>query len=301
MVPIADAHSDFAGFNVMPDCYGSEYDHADLKRMEQGGIKLQIFASCVQPGYPDRLANGLRQIDFIHSFISRSGGRVTLCTQREYLSMPQIKAILSIESGETIDCRTDMIQHVFNLGARMMSLTWNAENDFAHGALSEGGLKPKGIEAIKEIIKFRMALDVSHLNEQSFWEAAEAYTYPLCASHSCVYELHPNPRNLTRDQIEHIIKRCGFIGINFYAEFLKGENASINDILRNIEYILSLGGQKAVGFGSDFCGAPRTPEGLDSVADYQSIPEAMARLNYSDTLISQICYGNLERYILEFL
>lgn len=301
MIPIADSHSDFAGFNVLPDCYGSQYDHADIERMEQGGLKLQIFAACVQPDYPDKLANGLRQIDFIHSFISQSKGRVKLCTQPEHLSLPQIKAILSIESCDTIDCRVDMIQHVFSLGARMLSLTWNAENDFAHGALSKGGLKPKGIEAVKELVKFRIALDVSHLNEQSFWEAAELYSYPLCASHSCVYELHPNPRNLMRAQIEHIIKRGGYIGINFFAEFLKGEKASIEDLLRHIEYILSLGGQQNVGFGSDFCGAPRTPEGLGSVADFQKIPEAMAKRNYSDSLISQICYGNLEKYILEFL
>jgi membrane dipeptidase len=301
MIRIADSHSDFAGAQVMPACYGSEYDHADLNRMEHGGVALQVFAACVQPGYPDRLENGLKQIDFLHSFIKSSGGRVTLCTRPEHLFLPRIKAVLAIESGETIDCRVDLIQHVFSLGARMMSLTWNAENDFAHGCLCEGGLKPKGIEAVKELTKLRMALDVSHINEQGFWEAAELYKYPPCASHSCVYELHPNPRNLLKDQIEHIIKCGGYIGINFFAEFLRGIKASINDIIRHIEYILSLGGQQSVGFGSDFCGAPRTPEGLSSVADFQKLPEEMARRNYSDTLISQICYGNLEKYILKFL
>lgn len=301
MIRIADAHSDFAGFSVLPDCYGSQYDHADLARMEQGGVSLQIFAACVQSGYPDRLASGLKQIDFLHSFINGSGGRVALCTKPEHLGLPQIKAVLAIENGDTIGCRTDMIESVFNLGARMMSLTWNAENDFAGGALSEGGLKPKGVEAVKELTKLRMALDVSHINERGFWEAAELYTYPPCASHSCVYELHPNPRNLFRAQIEYIINRGGYIGVNFFAEFLKGIKATIDDIIRHVEYILSLGGQQAVGFGSDFCGAPRTPEGLNSVADFQSIPEAMARRNYSDTLISQICYGNLEKYILKFL
>jgi membrane dipeptidase len=301
MVPIADAHSDFAGFKVMPECYGTEYDHADLERMERGGVTLQIFAACVQPGCPDGLANGLRQIDFIHDFINRSNGRVNLCTQPEHLSFSRIKAVLAIESGETIDCRADMIFRVYSLGARMMSLTWNAENDFAHGALSKGGLKPKGIDAVNELIRLRMALDVSHLNEQSFWEAAENYTYPLCASHSCVYELHPNPRNLKKTQIEHIIERGGYIGVNFFSDFLTGEEASVSDVIRHIEYILSLGGQDNVGFGSDFCGAPRTPAGLGSVADFQNLPEAMARLNYSDSLIFQICYGNLEQYILEFL
>ncbi len=301
MILIADAHSDFAGFNMLPECYGIEYDHADLERMEQGGIRLQIFAACVQPGCTDKLEKGLRQINFINEFVNRSEGRVKLCITPDHLSFPGIKAILAIESGETIDCKTDMIQHVYNLGARMMSLTWNAENDFAQGALSKGGLKPKGIEAIKELIRLRMAFDVSHLNEQSFWEAAEVYAYPPCASHSCVYELRPNPRNLNRSQIQHIISRGGYIGVNFYSEFLKGDNASIADVLRHIEYILSLGGHEHIGFGSDFCGALHTPKGLGSVADFQKIPEAMARLNYSDTLIFQICYGNLEKYILEFL
>lgn len=301
MFPIADAHSDYAGFVVLPECYGADYDHADLERMERGGVALQIFAACVQPGCIGGLSNGLRQIDFIHSFVDRSNGRVRLCARPEQLSLPQIKAIIAIESGETIDCREEMIHRVYGLGARMMSLTWNAENDFAHGALSEGGLKPKGIEAVNELIRLRMALDVSHLNEQSFWEAAEIYTYPMCASHSCVYELHPNPRNLKKPQIEHIIKRGGYIGVNFYAEFLTGSEASVNDVIRHMEYILSLDGRNNVGFGSDFCGAPRTPAGLESVADFQKLPESMARLNYSDSLIFQICYGNLEKYILEFL
>jgi membrane dipeptidase len=65
--------------------------------------------------------------------------------------------------------------------------------------------------------------------------------------------------------------------------------------------VLDCGGEDAVGFGSDFCGIEHTPKGLDSVADFQKIPEAMLRRRFPDSLISKICYGNFARFILKFL
>jgi membrane dipeptidase len=224
-----------------------------------------------------------------------------ICAAPEQLSALGIKAVLAIESGDTIDCRVGIIQYAFELGARMMSLTWNVENDFGYGCHCRGGLKIKGIEAVRELNRLRMALDVSHLSYEGFWDAAAIYVYPPCASHSCCYSITPNRRNLKDDQIEYIIKNNGYIGVNFYTEFLKGEKASVGDILDHIEHILYMGGQNCAGLGSDFCGIQYTPSGLDSVADFQKIPEAMAKRNYNDDLISQICYSNLERYLLKFL
>ena len=301
MYRIADAHSDFLSFNTLTEEDSRLFDHADAERIKQGGVTLQVMAVWVPAEHLEREAAGLAQMQFLQSWI-QSLADIRLCTRAEHLTQNHgICAILAIESGESIDCRVENIQKAYDMGARMLSLTWNDENAFASGCMREGGLKPMGFAAVDELNRLNMALDVSHINEQGFWEAVERYRGTPCASHSCAHELCPVPRNLKRDQITHIISRNGYIGINFYTEFLRGRNAHIGDILDHIEYVLGCGGEESVGFGSDFCGIQYTPEGLDSVADFQKLPEAMLRRGYSDALVKKICYGNFARYVLEFL
>ncbi len=301
MYRIADAHSDFLSYNTLTDKDTRLFDHADAERMKQGGVTLQVLAVWVPTEHPEREAAGLSQMRFLQSWI-QSRTDIRLCTRTDHLAFNQgICAVLAIESGESIDCRVENIQKAYDMGARMLSLTWNDENSFANGCLREGGLKPKGLAAVDELNRLNMALDVSHINEQGFWEAVERYRGIPCASHSCVYEICRVPRNLKRDQIAHIISRNGYIGVNFYTEFLRGRYAHVGDILDHIEYVLDCGGEDSVGFGSDFCGIQYTPEGLDSVADFQKLPEAMLRRGYSDALVKKICYGNFARYVLEFL
>ena len=301
MIRIADAHSDFTAMNVIKEDKGRLFDHADIDRWEKGGVKLQVFAVWVPPEHPQKRQCAMEQIEYLFSCLHESNGRLILCESIEELSMDvPIKAVLAIEGGESIECRTDLIQYMYDSGARILSLTWNDENSFASGCNAQGGLKDEGIKAIREMNRLRMALDLSHINEQGFWEAVETYAGSPCATHSCVYDIKVSARNLKKDQIRCLIDRDGYIGINFYTEFLIGRTADIDDILDHIEYVLMCGGNNAVGFGSDFCGIQYTPEGLDSVADFQKLPDLMARRGYSDSLINKICYGNFKEYILKF-
>ncbi len=302
MFKIADAHSDFLAYHMVKDSESRLFNHADIERMKSGGIALQTFAVWVPPETKDKLAAGLKQIEYFHSFIKQNANDIKHCVNDACLKSNElINAVLAIESGESIDCQNDCISDIYDKGVRVFSLTWNGENAYASGCHREGELKQKGIEAIEQLNSLNIALDTSHINEQGFWDALERYEHAPCATHSCVYELYPNPRNLKKEQIKVIVKRDGFIGINFYTEFLRGKHATIDDILNHIEYILDCGGEEAVGFGSDFCGIEHTPKGINSTADFQKIPEAMLRRRYPESLISKICYGNFARYILKFL
>lgn len=302
MYKIADAHCDYLGFKVIKGEEGRLFDHIDIKRMKQGGVSLQNFAVWVPPETKNKLALGLEQIAVFEHFIGSNGGDIRLCTDKICLNADsRICAVLSIESGESINCENACIPHVYDKGVRIFSLTWNDENGYASGCLAKGGLKADGIAAVKLLNQLKIALDVSHINEQGFWEAFDLYEHAPCATHSCVYDLHHHPRNLKKNQITAMISRDGFIGINFYAEFLKGRSADINDILDHIDYMLDCGGENTVGFGSDFCGIEHTPKELGSAADFQALPQAMLRRNYPNSLITKICYGNFARYILKFL
>lgn len=302
MYSIADAHCDFLSHNTIEESDSWKYDQMSYSDLLRGGIKLQTFALWVPSDHEDKYGASRKQIDFLNSFITENNDAMALLKDADDLcAETNIKALLSIEGGECIDCKVKLINEVYNAGVRIMSLTWNDENDFAHGSLCDGGIKRLGYEAINKLNELRIALDVSHLNEEGFWEAAGAFKNSLCATHSCAYGLCENPRNLKKDQIRHIISTDGFIGINFFPQFLTGRKAKLKDVIRHIEYVLELGGENSVGFGSDFCGIHTTPKELRTASDFQRLPEAMEYLGYPSNLIKKICYGNFERFILKFL
>lgn len=302
MYSIADAHCDLLAYRTLGGCKGRIHDQSSFFALLAGGVKLQNFAVWVPPENTGRYDDCLRQIDYLNYFLQEHSNVVSLLRSAEGIEDgSEIKIVLSIESGECIDCVAEHIDDMYEKGARIFSMTWNEENEFASGCFNSGGIKKNGIVAIDKLNKNRMALDVSHLNEEGFWDAAGLYEHPICATHSCVYDLCENSRNLKKDQIRHIINSGGFIGINFYSEFLSQNNAKVGDVLRHIEYVLNLGGEDCVGFGSDFCGIQYTPEGLETSADFQKLPIAMELRGYSAELIEKICYGNFERFILKFL
>jgi membrane dipeptidase len=301
MVRIADSHSDYLAYRVIGTQGVHLYNQSGIEKMQHGGVALQNLAIWSPSDARDCVACSLCEVSFFYHMLSCFPSQVHLCTLPEHFNLPGIGFILSIESGESIGCHAELIPQFYNWGVRILSLTWNAENAFASGALCEGGIKPAGIEALHTMNELSMALDVSHLNEQSFWEALSEYSGAPCATHSCVYDICPNTRNLQKEQIEAIIERDGYIGVNFFTEFLTGRGATVENVLDHIDYMLKCGGEDAVGLGSDFCGISSAPDGLLTASDFQNIPIAMEKRGYQPELIEKICYGNFARYILQFL
>ncbi|MDD5017471.1 MAG: membrane dipeptidase, partial [Eubacteriales bacterium] len=119
MVRIADAHSDFAPFKILNESKGRLFDHADLTRMERGGVALQIFAVWVPPECPDQIKCGRREIDYLLSFADND--LIRLCTGASDMAHDApVKAVIAIESGESIGCDVGRIQQVYGLGARFL-------------------------------------------------------------------------------------------------------------------------------------------------------------------------------------
>jgi membrane dipeptidase len=114
------------------------------------------------------------------------------------------------------------------------------------------------------------------------------------ASHSCCKELNDHPRNLTDDQIKLIIKRNGFIGINFFPEFLvgKGNVATSDDIVNHIKHIFKLGGIDNVGLGSDFSGIEYTPVDMTNCATFNVLYKKLKVNGFSEQELTKICYKN---------
>ena len=110
-----------------------------------------------------------------------------------------------------------------------MTLTWNNSNDWATSALDEttkgdslkhNGLTDFGKQVVKKMNELGILVDLSHVGEQTFWDAIRTTSKPVLVSHSCVYALCPHRRNLKDDQVKAIGKNGGVIHLNFYSGFL---------------------------------------------------------------------------------
>lgn len=131
---------------------------------------------------------------------------------------------------------------------------------------------------------------------KSFWDAISLAAYPI-ASHSNAHSLCPHPRNLRDDQIKALIDKNGVIGITFVPEFVKGKGTpSIKDILSHIDHVCSLGGERHIGFGSDFDGIDKMIPGLEAHKDYANLIDAL-ECHYSSKQVRRFLYENFITHI----
>ena len=143
-----------------------------------------------------------------------------------------------------------------------------------------------------------MLIDVSHLNEKSFYDVAYYTDKPLIASHSNCYSLVPHKRNLKDEQLKLIIESGGLVGLCFHAPFLLGAGmGSFEMLYRNIYRILSMGGEDTVCFGSDFDGG--VPEEiLGSLQKVRNLYAYLKGRGLDEEMLEKIFYKNAEKVFL---
>ncbi len=204
-------------------------------------------------------------------------------------------AFLTIENGLALNGSLGNVARFASLGVRMMTLTWNAHNDIGDGAdvPHAKGLTSFGKQAVREMERHGMVVDISHASEALFYDVADHTTLPFVASHSNAYAVTPHRRNLKDDQIRTIIRRGGLFGLNFHNAFLntQPEKARMTDILRHAEHFLSLGGEDCLCFGSDFDGGV-LPADIQNSGVYDTIYELFLRHRYPERVIQKVFYDN---------
>lgn len=185
----------------------------------------------------------------------------------------KMAAVLTVENASPLAGRLDRAEVLARDGVRMMTLTWNGENELGSGNATGRGLSPFGREAVRALEDCGILVDVSHLNDRGLDELLEIAQKPFVASHSNARAVCGHRRNLTDGQIRELADRGCLIGLNFYSAFLRsdGRPAVLDDLWRHVEHFLELGAEHCLALGSDADGAD-LPPCLDS-------PEKLAGLH----------------------
>lgn len=202
----------------------------------------------------------------------------------------------SVEGGAVIEDDIDRLYALRGDGVRILTLTWNGENRIAGGSKTDKGLTHFGKRVIREMNDLNMLCDLSHLNEKSFYSAAELADYPI-ATHSNCKKVFDCPRNLSDSQLKLIAEKGGIVGLCLYPKFLGGD--IFERLYQNICHLLELGMENNIAVGSDFDGADMAAE-LDSIAKIPILRAKLCEKGLSETVLDKIFYKNAENHLETF-
>ena len=277
--------------------------HFDLERLQGYDSFVQFFAAYIAPdtAHPFR-----RCMDIIHKYeteLAKNRAYIMPVTKyrhiQDAINQGKTAAVLTIENGAALEGDIANLYNFYNLGVRSICLTWNGSNQIGCGVKGDslpGGLTPFGFEVVKGMNRLGMIVDVSHINEASFWDVMSVSSAPIIASHSNARAMCSHPRNLTDSQFKALIKNNGVTGINLYPPFLnESGTADMNDILHHIEHFMALGGEDHIGLGADLDGVSSLPRGIDGVQSLGSIFDALLGLNYTEMQVKKIAGLNFLR------
>jgi membrane dipeptidase len=218
--------------------------------------------------------------------------------------------ILSMEGADSV-LYPEQVHEWWQAGLRIIGPAHYGVSPYAHGTGTEGGLFPPGKPLLREMEKVGMILDVTHLADQSFDEALDAYHGPVLASHHNCRALVPDQRQLTDDQIKRLIARGAVIGSALDAwmlvpNWIRGETrpeiigVTLAAMVDHIDRVCQLAGNaKHAAIGTDLDGGfgrEQTPCDLDTIADLQRLPGLLRQRGYSNDDITGIMYGNWVRF-----
>lgn len=279
--------------------------HLDLQRGKRYAPWCQVFAVWI----PDTLRGEpafkqcCRILEFAHTQTACTADLVWAFTAQELKTSfeeASCVGILAVEGGSALAGKIDNLSRLHALGVRMMTLTWNGENEWGYGCAcpAQKGLKPLGKQAVAELQRQGIIPDVSHLNEGGFWDVASIVTGPFVASHSVLRGVHDHPRNLTDDQFREIVRRGGLVGLNLCGSQL-GEQ-TIDQWYRHVEYGLALGGEHVLAVGGDLDGTD-LPSEWEGIGFAEKFAEYLAQKGYAEPLIDRIFFQNAYNFFLSTL
>lgn len=288
----------------------SELD-VNVQRMEEGGVGLQAFAIYL----PEVLGRGkfehvMGQLELyrnrVHGNDGQGQGIQTLLWREQVADVRKLEnpwGLLTLEGVDGLEGNLFYLQLCYEMGIRIVGLTWNYANWAADGVMERrgAGLTEKGKALVGRCNQIGMLLDVSHLTEKGFWELTELSERPFIASHSNSYEVCPHVRNLKDDQIRAIVARNGRVGLTFVPWFVKqADEVHMEDLLPHIERICTLGGARHLMMGSDFDGISTYIQGLEHTGKYPQWIEVLLK-HYDEHVVRGWMWDNAINFLHEQL
>jgi len=310
---------------------GSDYQ-LDLPKAKAGGFVGGLFAifipresgrdvdelravKTLSPpvGFERSVVVANQQLNALYRLAANSFGRFAVCASVQEIIQHEhqdaIAAVAHLEGAEPIAADLSNLEEWYGRGVRSIGLAWSRPNVFGWGVPLRfpsspdigQGLSYAGKELTRQCRRLGILVDVSHLNEEGFWDVAKIGGGPIVASHSNVHAICPSARNLTSEQLSCIADTDGLVGVCFNTADLYPDGASdttrpLDTLLDHIDALLNQIGETRVGIGSDFDGCP-IPDVIGTASGLTHLIVAMQARGYSQSTIKRIAHDNWLRVL----
>jgi membrane dipeptidase len=219
--------------------------------------------------------------------------------------------ILSLEGADSL-VTIRHLERAWEYGLRAVGPAHYGPGVYAQGTDAVGGFPPGGLDLIREIERLGMILDVTHLSDECFWQALEAFGGAVWASHHNARALTPHQRQLSDEMFRALVERGAVVGVALDAWMMipgwergkttpQSSGLRLEKLVDHIDHFCQLAGNaRHVGLGTDLdgCfGTEQTPMDLDSIAGLQQLPGLLAARGYSAADVDGILHGNFLRHL----
>lgn len=283
-------------------------------RLKKGPDGYQVeIAPPLDFEYANRIAGEM--IEDLLRLEKESRGRLKIA--RTYLDLEEsfqkglLAAVMHMEGAEAVQPSLENLEDYYQKGLRSIGITWSRENAFGHGVPfaipaspdTGPGLTEAGKELVRACNRMGIMVDLAHLNEKGFWDAAEITQAPLVSSHTAAHALTPRSRNLTDEQLKAIAETRGLVGVTFSVNDLDGgkrpkKDAPAQAFIRHLRYIADLIGVEHVAFGSDLDGTT-IPSEVGDVTGFNLLRDLLRQEGFQEDALRKICYQNWFRVLKE--
>ena len=232
--------------------------------------------------------------------------------------------VLGMEGADPI-LWPEQVEEWWADGLRVISLTHYGVSSYAHGTGTAGGLTPQAKPLLRAMARLGMILDLTHLADESFWQALANFDGLVLASHQNCRTLVPGERQFSDEQLQAMIERGGVIGVSMDTwmlyragdldwakagsterrDLFPRSAVTLEHVADHIDHICQLAGNAdhaAIGGDTDGQGGIEgAPADVESVADYQKLAAILMARGYDQGAIAQIFFGNWARVYRRWL
>ncbi|XP_073691815.1 dipeptidase 1 [Garra rufa] len=321
-IPLIDGHNDLPWqmrslFNNQlntVDLYTLNTTHTNIPKIQKGRLSAQFWAAYVpcNTQYKDAVRQTLEQIDVVHRMCQKYPDVFKFAASSqdimEAFKQNKTASLIGVEGGHSIDSSLGTLRTMYHLGVRYLTLTHSCTTPWVDNWLVDtgsepevhGGLSEFGKQVIWEMNRIGMLIDLSHVSEKVMNQVLDISKAPVIFSHSSAYSICKHKRNVPDDVLMRVKAKQGIVMINFYNNYVTCQNAAnISDVADHFDYIKKVADASIIGFGGDYDGVPRVPDGLEDVSKYPDLVAELLRRKWTEDEIKDALGRNLLRVFRE--
>lgn len=272
------------------------FGHADLPRLEEGGVGCLALGVVVAPWLqgPDAVAADLARMHAqARAFADRLQVCGTVAEIRAARAAGRIACFAGLEGAHGLAGRLDDLPFLHEAGLRYVGLAHFTANAACRpmvgwGADDTAPLTPYGRDLVDELGQLGILVDLAHVGRAAALEAARLARAPVIVSHTACRAVHASPRGIDDDVLRAVADTDGVVGVIFVAPFIG--RGGVAQVVRHLDHIRTTVGVRHAALGTDWEGFALYPDDLDSAEKLPGLTEALLRAGWSAEEIHAV-YG----------